>query len=114
MKQLIIVLLTILFTILIVSESPTLAADTVNGAEIFGVNCAGCHPQGGNIIRRGKNLQKRALEKYKMDSQEAISYLVANGKNNMSAFKDRLSEEEINAVAGYVLEQAATGWLQTK
>lgn len=45
-----------------------------------------------------------------MDSIEAISSIVANGKNNMSAYKDRLSEQEIQNVATYVLEQAETGW----
>lgn len=45
-----------------------------------------------------------------MDSLEAISNLVANGKNNMSAFKERLSEQEIKTVAQYVLEQAPKNW----
>lgn len=81
-----------------------------NGAKIFEVNCAGCHPHGNNIIRRGKNLKKRTLEKNKLDSVEAISYLVANGKNNMSAFGDRLTDKQINEVANYVLSQAKNNW----
>jgi cytochrome c6 len=87
-----------------------LAADTINGAQIFEVNCAGCHINGGNIIRRGKNLKKKALKNNKMDSIDAIANIVANGKNNMSAYKDRLSEQEIQAVAIYVLEQAENNW----
>jgi len=110
MKQLIIIGLIILIIGIILNGSPVLAGENVNGDTIFNVNCAGCHPQGGNIIRRGKNLQKKALQKYKMDSEEAISYLVANGKNNMSAFKERLSPQEIKTVANYVLEQAEIGW----
>jgi cytochrome c6 len=89
---------------------PALAADTINGAQIFEVNCAGCHINGGNIIRRGKNLKKKALKNNKMDSIDAIASIVANGKNNMSAYKDRLSEQEIQAVAVYVLEQAENNW----
>ena len=85
-------------------------ADTINGAKIFKANCAGCHIKGGNIIRRGKNLKLRALKRYKMDSVEAISAIVANGKNNMSAYKDRLTVTEIRDVAAYVLERAETGW----
>ncbi|TBR59148.1 c-type cytochrome [Mastigocladus laminosus UU774] len=101
----------LLFTVLIISFSqPALAADTTNGAKIFDVHCAGCHINGSNIIRRGKNLKLKALKKYGMDSIEAISSLVANGKNNMSAYKDRLSEQEIQDVAVYVLQQAEKGW----
>jgi len=101
---LILLLLTIPFTL------PASANDTVNGAQIFSVHCAGCHINGSNIIRRGKNLKKQALKKYNMDSIEAIISIVANGKNNMSAYKDRLTEQEIQNVAAYVLEQAAKDW----
>jgi cytochrome c6 len=89
---------------------PTLAADTANGAKIFSVQCAGCHLNGGNIIRRGKNLKLKALKRNGMDNVEAIASIVANGKNNMSAYKDRLTEQEIQAVSAYVLEQAEKDW----
>ncbi|MBW4509048.1 MAG: c-type cytochrome [Scytonematopsis contorta HA4267-MV1] len=81
-----------------------------NGAKIFESNCAGCHINGSNIIRRGKNLKIKALKKYGYDSTEAIAEIVTNGKNNMSAYKDRLSEEQIQEVAAYVLEQANNNW----
>lgn len=90
--------------------SAALAAETQAGAHLFEVHCAGCHPQGGNIIRRGKTLKQAALQRNQMDTLEAIATLVANGKNNMSAFKDRLSPVEITDVSAYVLEQAAQGW----
>lgn len=45
-----------------------------------------------------------------MDSLEAISSIVTNGKNNMSAYKDRLTAEQIQDVAAYVLEQSAKDW----
>ena len=41
-----------------------------------------------------------------MDSLEAITTIVTNGKNNMSAYKDRVTTEEIQNDAAYVLEQA--------
>ncbi|PMB05477.1 cytochrome C6 [Fischerella thermalis CCMEE 5198] len=101
----------LIFTLLIISfHQPALAADTTNGAKIFDVHCAGCHLNGSNIVRRGKNLKLKALKKYSMDSTEAIASIVANGKNNMSAYKDRLSEQEIQDVAAYVLQQAEKGW----
>ena len=37
---------------------------------------------------------------------EAIAYLVENGKNNMSAYQDGLTEIDIEIVSGYVLEEA--------
>ena len=86
------------------------AADTENGAKIFQIHCVGCHPKGGNIIRRGKNLKTRALKRYKRDSREAIASLVANGKSLMSAYKDRLTAQDISDVSAYVLEQAQKDW----
>ncbi len=96
--------------LLIMSLQQTAFADTDDGAKIFAANCAGCHINGGNIIRRGKNLQIKALKKYNMNSVEAISHIVTYGKNNMSAYKDRLSESEIQTVATYVLNQAENNW----
>lgn len=87
-----------------------LAAASTDGAQIFEVHCAGCHVNGGNIVRRGKTLKLKALEKNQVNSLEAIEQLVANGKGIMSAYRDRLTEDEIESVAAYVLEQAQTGW----
>lgn len=110
MKQLLIVMLVMLSALKITFSPPALAADTANGAKIFNVQCAGCHVNGGNIVRRGKTLKQKALKRNGVDSLEVIASLVANGKNNMSAFKDRLSEKQIEDVAAYVLEQAEKGW----
>ncbi|MBE9114688.1 c-type cytochrome [Lusitaniella coriacea LEGE 07157] len=81
-----------------------------SGVQIFQVQCAGCHAHGGNIIRRRRTLKKKALHRNGIDSPEEIALLVTNGKNNMSAFEDRLSPEEIEAVSAYVWEQAELGW----
>jgi len=105
--------ITLLLTLIVLTTAFTpfaLAADTASGAEVFSVHCAGCHINGGNIIRRGKNLKQKALKRDGIDSLEAIASLVANGKNNMSAFKDRLSQQQIEDVSAYVLEQAANNW----
>ena len=81
-----------------------------NGAVIFENNCAGCHVNGGNIMRRGKNLKLKALQKNGVDSVEAIAQLVTHGKGLMSAYGDRLTAEEIAEVAQYVTEQAKQDW----
>lgn len=81
-----------------------------NGAEVFKANCAGCHVNGGNIVRRGKNLKLKALHKYKVDNQDAVVSLVTNGKGIMSAYGDKLSAEEIANVSAYVLQRASENW----
>ena len=87
-------------------------ADSISAqpAELFEANCAACHANGGNIIRRGKTLKSKALARYGYDNSEAITALVNQGKGAMPAYADRLSETEISALAQYVLEQADSGW----
>jgi cytochrome c6 len=90
--------------------SSGLAADFNNGAKIFEVQCAGCHANGGNIVRRGKTLKLKALEQNGYATEAAIAQIVTNGKNNMSAYKDRLAQAQIEDVSTYVLERAKQGW----
>lgn len=92
------------------TQATTLDSNASPGAKIFQVQCAGCHLGGGNIIRRGKNLKQRALQQNGYDSVEAIAEIVTYGKNNMSAFGDRLTTDEIEMVSTYVLEQAEANW----
>jgi cytochrome c6 len=80
------------------------------GAKLFEAQCAGCHAGGGNIIRRGKNLKLKTLQKNKIDTLEAIAALVTQGKGNMSAYADRITPEEIQTVSAYVLSQASSNW----
>jgi cytochrome c6 len=107
-KNVLIIILLILLNLNLIS--PAFAEETVNGTQIFSVHCAGCHIKGSNIIRRGKNLKMKALKKNNMDSIDAIASIVTNGKNNMSAYKDRLTKQQIQDVAAYVLEQAEKNW----
>ncbi|WP_026097484.1 c-type cytochrome [Baaleninema simplex] len=104
------VLILILLLILGLSGTAVNAADLDNGEAIFDRYCVGCHVNGGNIIRRGKTLKQRTLRRYGRDTPEAIAELVKNGKNNMSAYGDRLSDEEIADVTAYVLDRAANNW----
>ena len=107
--------LTISFIALIILltsiNTPALASiDLDNGAKVFKANCAGCHVNGGNIVRRGKNLKSRALHRHKVDTQEAVVSLVTNGKGIMSAYGDKLTQQEIADVSAYVLERAEHNW----
>ena len=103
-------LLLIFVLLIVLNIQPAYADDIGAGTKIFEANCAGCHINGGNIVRRGKNLFKKALKRNGMDSIEAITEIVTNGKNNMPAYKDKLTAPEIQEVATYVLQQAENNW----
>jgi cytochrome c6 len=80
------------------------------GQDVFVNTCSACHIGGTNVIVPQKKLTQEALEKYAMDSVDAIKQQVTQGKNAMPAFAKRLTPEQIDAVSSYVLEQADAGW----
>lgn len=86
------------------------SASQPRAEELFTIQCAGCHRNGKNVIRRGKNLKLRALQRNGVDSVEAIATLVTNGKGIMSAYGDRLSPDDIDLLAHYVWGQAQKDW----
>nr|YP_009313831.1 Cytochrome c553 [Hommersandiophycus borowitzkae]SCW22085.1 Cytochrome c553 [Hommersandiophycus borowitzkae] len=86
------------------------AADIAAGEQIFNANCAACHAGGNNAIIPDKTLKKDVLEAYSMNSIDAITTQVTNGKGAMPAFGGRLEAEDIDNVANYVLSQAEQGW----
>lgn len=110
MRKIIPLLLLVSFTILFLWQTPALAGEYSRGQKIFTAHCAACHIGGGNIILTHKTLNKHALQKYNMDSVEAIAYQVKYGKKAMPAFKGRLDDFQIEEVSTYVIEQAARGW----
>ncbi|MEM7772091.1 MAG: c-type cytochrome [Cyanobacteria bacterium P01_E01_bin.6] len=90
--------------------APAFAADLANGARVFTANCNACHAGGNNYVNAAKTLSKGDLEKYEMASLEAIKTQVINGKMAMPAFGSKLSDQDIEDVAAYVLDQAEKGW----
>ena len=86
------------------------SAQTSMGESLFSVNCAACHANGGNIIRRGKNLKQKTLARNGYGNVAAIASLVTQGKGIMPAYADRLSTEEIEAIAQYVYQKSNAGW----
>ncbi|MGK7890799.1 MAG: c-type cytochrome [Leptolyngbyaceae cyanobacterium] len=84
----------------------------LDGAQLFSTHCAGCHPGGGNIVRRGKSLKMRDLKRQHVDSVEAIATLTTNGKGLMSAYGERLTPAEIASISDYVWQQAQQNWKQ--
>ncbi|HEY9295056.1 MAG TPA: c-type cytochrome [Phormidium sp.] len=104
----IILLLSVVFNLTFVR--PVLAGDAVSGGKIFGANCAACHTGGKNVVMPNKTLAKADLEKYGMNSLEAIITQVTNGKGAMPSFNAKLNEQQIEDVATYVLETSEKGW----
>ncbi|NES23115.1 MAG: c-type cytochrome [Symploca sp. SIO3E6] len=90
--------------------TPALAAAAPNGATLFSANCNQCHAGGKNLVNPAKTLSKADLEKYEKDSVEAITTQITNGAGAMPRFKGRLKDDQIAAIAAYVLEQAEAGW----
>ena len=94
--------------------TPSIPASPVkiapSGESLFEANCAACHANGGNIIRRGKNLKRRAMKRNGFEEAGAIATIITQGKGIMPAYADRLSEKEIEAIAQYVHQRSEAGW----
>ena len=88
------------------------AIDTDLGRTIFEHNCAGCHINGGNIIRRSKNLKISSLKRNGIDNPEAIAKIARQGVGIMSGYEDELGENGDKIVANWVWEQAQKAWVQ--
>jgi cytochrome c6 len=89
---------------------PNSSSSAPDGAKVFASTCAACHIGGTNVLLANKNLSQEALEKFAMNSVEAIRTQVTQGKNAMPSFAKKLTPEEIDTVAGYVLQKADAGW----
>ena len=89
---------------------PRPALATPAGAALFEQHCAGCHVNGGNILRRGKTLKLSALERQGLASPEAIAQVAAAGVGQMSGYASALGDGGPEAVAAYVWQQAQAGW----
>ena len=74
------------------------------GESLFISNCSACHYDGKNLILPEKDLKKATLTLSGINSLEALSYLITNGKNGMPAFGERLQEIEIEEIAKYILQ----------
>ena len=83
------------------------AAGGVDGATMFGDNCAGCHGGDGSGGIGPRLAGGRVVTVYP-DPADQIA-VVANGRGGMPAFGERLSEEEIAAVVEYTRTVLAGG-----
>lgn len=80
------------------------------GEQLFANHCAGCHLNGGNIIRRGKTLKLAALNRQGIEGPAAIAAIAADGVGQMGGYGTVLGEGGAEAVADFVWQQALQGW----
>jgi len=80
------------------------------GQGLFEAHCAGCHLQGGNIIRRGKTLKLAALQRNGLDDPAAIARIAASGIGQMGGYSAVLGDGGPEAVADWVWRMALDGW----
>ncbi len=89
----------------------TLASEpAASGARLFDLHCAGCHPNGGNVIRRGRGLRQADLRRQGIEDEAAIAAIAAAGIGRMDGYAAALGEGGPDAVAAWVWQQAQGGW----
>jgi mono/diheme cytochrome c family protein len=79
------------------------AAQAMSGAALFSSNCESCHGTDGAGGHVGPNLQMSSVA----ENLAQVEKQVRNGGGGMPPFADVLSDEEIDTVAHYVVEQIA-------
>ncbi len=89
-----------------------IALDSDIGTNIFKNHCAGCHLNGGNIIRRSKNLKISSLKRNGIDNPEAIAKIARKGIGIMNGYEDELGDNGDQIVANWIWEQAQKAWVQ--
>jgi cytochrome c6 len=81
-----------------------------DGARLFELSCAGCHPRGGNIIRRGRTLRLEALRRQGIEGSAAVAQIAAEGIGRMGGYADALGPGGSDRVGAWVWRQAEAGW----
>ena len=88
------------------------ALEADSGENLFKNQCAGCHLNGGNIIRRSKNLKLKSLKRNGIEDPAAIAKIARQGIGIMDGYKDQLGKNGDQVVANWIWEQAQKAWVQ--
>jgi cytochrome c6 len=83
---------------------------SADGGHLFELHCAGCHPRGGNIIRRGRTLRLADLQRQGIDGPEAVARIAAAGIGRMDGYGAVLGEGGAEPLGVWVWEQALADW----
>jgi cytochrome c6 len=89
--------------ILVALAAASLATSAVaaDAATLFASKCAACHGKEGKGTAVGQKMGAKDLMAVKA-TEEELAAVITNGRGKMSAFKDKLSADEIKALAKYV------------
>jgi len=79
--------------------------DVAEGAKIFKKSCSVCHSLRPSQTNNGPSLSGVVRLHPSAKSQERVRRIIAEGKGNMPAFKDRLSPDEISALIAFLKQQ---------
>ena len=106
--------LTLLFSLFFLTLLPVdlYANEASTGESLFNNYCSGCHINGGNIIRRSKNLKISSLKRNGIDTPEAIAKIAKEGIGIMDGYGDLLVDNDDLILANWILEQAQKAWVQ--
>ena len=85
-------------------------AQLAEGGRLFANTCAGCHLNGGNIVRRDRTLKLKALQRRGIDGPEAIARIAAEGIGRMDGYAKVLGPDGPEKVGAWVWKQALENW----
>ena len=89
----------VILAIIIASSGEAFGADA--GA-LWVQNCAFCHGKDGSgNTMMGKKLGVKDFTKEQSSAPEATN-IIKNGKGNMSAYKDKLSDADVTALVAFI------------
>ena len=94
-----------LFGLVLALSVPNIAMAQASGADIFKGKCAMCHGADGSASTgMGKTMGLKPLSSPEVQnmSDADLTALITNGKGKMPAYKGKLSDADISAVAKYV------------
>lgn len=86
------------------------AAQTAEGGRLFANTCAGCHLNGGNVVRRDRTLKLKALQRNGIDGPGAIARIAAEGIGRMDGYAKVLGPDGPEKVGAWVWKQALENW----
>lgn len=110
---------------LLVPKDASAVTSQPETVQLFENSCAGCHAAGGNVVKRDATLFLSDLKRYGLDDPSELYSMIYSGKGSMPGFGEecqpkgkctfgrRFSDEQIDHLVRYILDQAADGWSTT-
>ncbi|MGH7899452.1 MAG: c-type cytochrome [Candidatus Binatia bacterium] len=88
---------------LLLASGAVSAVAGADGKSLYESKCTMCHEKDGAPKKMGEGSASFNDPKWQAaNSVDAIAKVIAEGKGKMKPYKDKLSEEEIKAVADYL------------